>query len=387
MIDIRPQDRIGGPHEPRRPVFLYICLGLLAVIVGGAAVFYPQVIDVWHRLTAGRSQETLAAYEKLGVPTLPPHIALNPDVHASFDQLRREPCDRTAILTFTRAIGNLGYRREAANGLVRFGSNCGHGEDAFYEAGNWLMGLSDFEGALKLADGLVEAVPASPDVRLLRGLALEGLGRREQALPDYFSTIQLVGDIKGVSSLPFEKISNIYASLQRYCEAITPLQIWVSVDPASRDTSQVKALIADYVRKGRCDLEYAKGSDRFPVSSADVIKVQAQVNSTPGTFIVDTGASLVSLIGDFSRRAQVTTDERNRMTLQTANGTTEGVLGVARKVQVGRVQAADVAVVVVSGSFKGFGSGVDGLLGMSFLARYDVTFAGREWRLKEKSSP
>src|SRR5215510_3600415 len=205
MIDLRPQDRIGGPHEPRRPVFLYICLGLLAVIVVGATVFYPQVIDVWHRFTAGRSQETLAAYEKLGVPTLPPHIALNPDVHASFDQLRREPCDRTAILTFTRAIGNLGYRREAANGLVRFGSNCGHGEDAFYEAGNWLMGLSDFEGALKLANGLVEAVPASPDVRLLRGLALEGLGRREQALPDYFSTIQLVGDIKGVSSLPFEK--------------------------------------------------------------------------------------------------------------------------------------------------------------------------------------
>jgi aspartyl protease family protein len=53
-------------------------------------------------------------------------------------------------------------------------------------------------------------------------------------------------------------------------------------------------------------------------------------------------------------------------------------------VQVGRVQATDVAVVVTGGKLKGFGPGIDGLLGMSFLARYDVTFSSQEWRLAEK---
>jgi aspartyl protease family protein len=88
-------------------------------------------------------------------------------------------------------------------------------------------------------------------------------------------------------------------------------------------------LIAEYARKGQCELGYAKGSDRFPISGTGVMKVQVRVNGVSGTFIVDTGASLVSLTGDFSSRARVNTDAANRVLLQTANGTTEGALGVA----------------------------------------------------------
>jgi hypothetical protein len=52
------------------------------------------------------------------------------------------------------------------------------------------MEIGDFAGAVQLRTSLVEEVPASAEFRLLRAQALESLGKREQALPDYFSTIQ-----------------------------------------------------------------------------------------------------------------------------------------------------------------------------------------------------
>jgi aspartyl protease family protein len=74
----------------------------------------------------------------------------------------------------------------------------------------------------------------------------------------------------------------------------------------------------------------------------------------------------------------------NRIRLQTANGSVEGRLGVAEEIRIGRLLAKDVAIVVSLDSSSSFGSNIDGLLGMSFLARYEVTFSGREMRLRER---
>jgi len=48
------------------------------------------------------------------------------------------------------------------------------------------------------------------------------------------------------------------------------------------------------------------------------------------------------------------------------------------------LQAKDVAIVVGIEKASPFGQDVDGLLGMSFLARYEVAVVGREMRIKER---
>jgi predicted aspartyl protease len=62
--------------------------------------------------------------------------------------------------------------------------------------------------------------------------------------------------------------------------------------------------------------------------------------------------------------------------MMTANGQARAKLSKADKVQLGRLEATNVPVVVQNVDDKSYGVGVDGLLGMSFLSRFDVQMAG-----------
>jgi predicted aspartyl protease len=90
---------------------------------------------------------------------------------------------------------------------------------------------------------------------------------------------------------------------------IAPIQMWIAADPSDRDTTQARALISGYAKKGACNLNYAKGSDRFFTQGSDVIKAKVEINGISGIFIIDTGASLVSLTPNFAKRAKVGLDE------------------------------------------------------------------------------
>jgi predicted aspartyl protease len=59
-------------------------------------------------------------------------------------------------------------------------------------------------------------------------------------------------------------------------------------------------------------------------------------------------------------------------------------MGVAQDIRIGRLEAKGVAAVVSIGNAATFGRDVDGLLGMSFLARYEIAVSGGEVRLKER---
>ena len=50
--------------------------------------------------------------------------------------------------------------------------------------------------------------------------------------------------------------------------------------------------------------------------------------------------------------------------------------------RVGRAEAADVAILVQD---RSLGRGIDGLLGMSFLSRFNLSIVKREWKLSPKS--
>lgn len=111
--------------------------------------------------------------------------------------------------------------------------------------------------------------------------------------------------------------------------------------------------------------------------SGAVLLVEATVNNVTGLFILDTGASLVSIIKSFANRAKISADIEDKVTLQTANGLADGFLASASSIQVGNAYSTFVPVVVVDDAKLETDDNVVGLLGMSFLSRFVVKF-GRD---------
>jgi predicted aspartyl protease len=73
--------------------------------------------------------------------------------------------------------------------------------------------------------------------------------------------------------------------------------------------------------------------------------VDATLNNVAGTFIFDTGASLVSVKKSFADQARISSDIEDKVTLQTANGLADGLLATANTVQVGNAYSTFVPVV------------------------------------------
>ncbi|WP_061175968.1 retropepsin-like aspartic protease family protein [Caballeronia pedi] len=125
------------------------------------------------------------------------------------------------------------------------------------------------------------------------------------------------------------------------------------------------------------------GQATFPRRSSDTIRVRASVDGTEGTFIVDTGASYVSLTSAFARRANIA-GRGKLIHLQTANGMRDATLTQVKFVSLNGVTAANVPVAVDGRSGPSLGPDVDGLLGQSFLSRFDVRFGPAQWSITQR---
>lgn len=105
-----------------------------------------------------------------------------------------------------------------------------------------------------------------------------------------------------------------------------------------------------------------------------MVTVKVEINGVRGLFILDTGASYVTMRSSFADRAKIPPTE-TEITMMTANGQTKAKLSKADKVMLGKLEATNVPVAVQKVDEKSYGAGVDGLLGMSFLSRFEVQMA------------
>lgn len=315
-----------------------------------------------------------SVYERIG--TLPAKAARDPQVWARLEELKREPCDQKSITDLSQALDKLGYRREAANGLYKFVTSCGAPLLAFNRSIDIYLRLTDYAKAAEVADEFMRRAPTNREAHYLRGVALEGLGDYQRALTDYANAIELFGaDKKGISSRVFMRMAASYAALNRFCEAAAPINMWVALDPANRDTSQSQKIIADYEQKGDCVASTELQKESFPQRGQNVVTVKAEINGVRGLFILDTGATFVAMRSNFADRARISQSGAGEITMATANGQAKGKLTKADKVTLGKLVATNVPVVIQNNDEKSYGTGIDGLLGMSFLSRFEVQIA------------
>ena len=317
-----------------------------------------------------------SVYERIGV--LPLRAARDPFVWLRLEELKREPCDQKSIADLALALDKLGYRREAAGGLYNFVRDCGAPLSALHQSVGIYLRLTDYPKAVEVADEFVRRAPSDRNARYSRGVALQGAGDFQRALVDYADTIELYGsDKKGIGSNVFLRMAEAYAALNRPCEATAPINMWVALDPATRDTSRTQKIISDYEAKGNCISSKEFQKESYPLRGhKHVVMVKAEINGVRGLFILDTGASYVSVRSAFADRAKISQTDAGEITLVTANGQVKAKLSRADKVALGKLEAANVPVAIQNVDQKSYGPGVDGLLGMSFLSRFEIQMSG-----------
>jgi aspartyl protease family protein len=104
----------------------------------------------------------------------------------------------------------------------------------------------------------------------------------------------------------------------------------------------------------------------------------AQINGVPMQFLVDTGATSVTISAEDARRANVRYSAADRGLMQTANGLVGAYRVKFDTVKLGDIVLNNVDGVVLEGNALG---GRFGLLGMSFLSRMEMRREGDQLML------
>jgi clan AA aspartic protease (TIGR02281 family) len=313
-----------------------------------------------------------ATMQRLSIK-LPPQVVESDAVKRPLEELGRERCDQSAIGSLGTALEKAGYRREAAVAQVTFSQTCGGHAASLRAAANVLLKLSDYSAAEAVASDLIKLEPYNSSGYYLRGFAYDRSGSPKKAIDDYITANELFGNKDKIPGTGYFGLARSYEKLGRYCDAITAIETWVGLNPVRNDTSQTRAMIADYTAKGRCEVATARGEEVFPVArQGSTVKLPVTINGVSGNFILDTGATFVSLKNAFAQKAKVQVDQDSKVRLHTANGIAEGKRGRAETIQLRSLLAKDVPVVVQNDNQGTYGEGVDGLLGMSFLSRFNL---------------
>jgi aspartyl protease family protein len=238
---------------------------------------------------------------------------------------------------------------------------------------NVLLRLSDYEEAARVATELIKLEPFDNNGYFLRAVAYDRGGLPKKAIDDYVTAIELFGDKAKISSASYMGVARNYEKLSLFCDAIVPIEAWVSLNPARNDNSQTQTIIAEYTAKGRCKAG-ATGKEVFRSPRRQgIINVPVAINGVRGNMILDTGATFVTLTPAFAQKAKVDIDQDSRLKLHTANGIIEGKRGRAATIQLRSLQAKDLSIAVQTDAKQMSIEGTDGLLGMSFLSRFTVS--------------
>ena len=282
-------------------------------------------------------------------------------------------CDPRSKIALLKQVSAAGFVRLAAQLANDHYERCAKYPEFLVLGYSYNEQLGEYSKALEIINRLIEWDPANANFRFDRGKLYEDTKRFEKALMDYISTLDLLGRPEEVAARQFYYIATMYEKLGRFCEAATPLETYISYDFVKRKDPQIDRLISEYRSKGNC--KQSTSSDTASVrvrKSGAVLLVEATLNNMTGLFILDTGASLVSVTKSFANRAKISADIEDKVTLQTANGLAEGLLGTANSIQVGNAYSTFVPVVVVDDAKLRTDDNVIGLLGMSFLSRFVV---------------
>lgn len=277
--------------------------------------------------------------------------------------LEKEPCDRQKIIQFCEALLRDGEPRYCLTRSEEFFTRCGD----FWRL-RWLTyeahkRLSEWEPAIAEVTRLIAQFPDDKDYLTWRGLAYEEKADYQHAASDYEQAIAIEPRLMAV---PFN-LADAYRHLGRPCDGIFPLEQLAFYYPG-RDANVRRRLrelyddpsCSDRMGTGKATIRFGSGARR--VTSRVTIN-----QSKPVDLIVDTGASTVALSVQLATRLGLPFGQWPTQRAATAGGVRDVKIGYLDEVTVQGVSARHVECTVIDDLV-----GTEGLLGLSFLARFEM---------------
>lgn len=282
--------------------------------------------------------------------------------------LKNEPCDRSKAVKLGELFYQVGDYRGAIKLCDKFNSECGK-----YLRLNWISysshnKLSEFDEAIKDVTELIKDDPYDSDYWWWRGEIYEEMGKYEEAIADYRQTIAIQPNVQ---TIPF-KLSSVLEKAGKGCEAAFPIEQFLFYYPEYRSYTKVQNRLKSIYSHGNC-LQF-NGSGKTIIKfnpNERMIRVSVKINGKIiGNFLLDTGANLVVFTDTFARKLKIQKNIGRNILVQTAGGMKTATLSTVDKIEVGGATANRVDIAIID--MDDLGNNIDGLLGMSYLSRFDM---------------
>ena len=349
---------------------------ILLVIIASIYVLYEYRSVIYRQMT-GTFLDQSQILSEIGISNL---SKITMEEYEYANRISKQKCDWDANYRLADSLAGKGYRKQAASLFINYDDFCSPSNVAVRAASSLLLDSGEYEKALTYIDKYIQYTIEDPNGHYQKGIILFSLKRFKEAAPSFYTAINLFKDVSRINWSVFKRLSESYRMSGDVCEAITPIQIWMSASLARSSDPQAVHLISDLRKEGGCLTSYASGEGVFPANTGSgVIIAKVKINSTTGRFVVDTGAAMVALSEDFAERAKLDYRNGEEIITSTANGLSKARYINLEQVGIGNVSADKVAAAVLEKD--ALGNDIDGLLGRSFLSRFNVSFEGNTWRL------
>lgn len=346
----------------RRRAILLGTIGVLALGGAGALVAFSPKRESASGNAAGEFAKSMVGHG--AQPTVSA-------VEAIEHRLVTEPCDRQSMFSLDEALGHAGDYRGVIDRTEAFWKRCGPLSRLRWFTYDAHKRLSEIDKAIADAALLIAENPHDKDFWWWRGILYEETGQIEKAAADFRQSITIEPRIAGI---PFN-LAAAYEKLGKPCDAIFPIEQFLRYHPDVIDRESVDQRLFRLYAEPGCAPMVGKGRAVIRFQPGDAaIHATVKMGRVSGVFIVDTGASLTVLTSELAEKVGL--HPSSKILIHTAAGIAEGLVSIVDSMDVQGVHAKYVPVAVLDQ----LPPGVDGLLGLSFLARFNIqmeTQAGR----------
>lgn len=285
--------------------------------------------------------------------------------------LEKEPCDRSKAVQYTQTVFSAGDWRGSIQFTDGFISRCGKFPQLRSITYSAHMQLSEFDLAIRDATELIDSAPGNAGYWVWRAMAHQSLQKSEQALADFQQAFRLQPEQFQVAN----QLATAYERLDRPCDGHLVLLEHQQSNIESLGRPEVRNRISQLAAMG-CEL--GKGRAVVPVSKTGTLWVEPLVDGKQGRFILDTGANTVAVSQAFADQLGLKLEGARTMSFRTANGLIQAPVVRVPSIALQGARAENVEVAVMST----LPPDVDGLLGLGFLARFEMKLDAKAGRFE-----
>ena len=281
--------------------------------------------------------------------------------------LAEEPCNQPASERLVYHLTEAMNFKEARDAALKFTEECAPNAQSLTSLFFTERQMGDHQASLDTAERLIRSFPHKPEGFAYRGLAYQSLRRYESAAVDFTAALSLNPRLLDVPM----NLAHTLELLGRPCMAKEPLTQALTFYPGLENRFELELRIQRLEREGGCptaSVEEKRAAVPFD-RNREIMVLNAEVNGQyPARLVLDTGASS-GCESRIANRIGVSRElESSPVYVQTAGGIVDGPPRLER-LAVGGAVVEDLPVLVC----ETFGKDYDGLLGVNFLQRFQVT--------------